>query len=66
MMIVDNEFEIGQVIYLKTDPDQNPRIVTSFRIYKGGEILYSLNFATSESYHYSFEISTEKDYSKTN
>jgi hypothetical protein len=32
MMIIDNKFEIAQIVYLRTDKDQLDRIVSGFNI----------------------------------
>ena len=61
-MIIDNIYEIGQVVYLKTDTDQIPRIVISISVYKGGELLYKVASGTSTSEHYEFELSKEKEF----
>lgn len=61
MMVINNKFEIGQKVYLVSDPDQNVRIVTSFRIYMAGEIMYTVVCGIQESSHYHFELSEEKD-----
>lgn len=36
MMIINCAFEIGDIVYLKTDPEQNKRIVVGIFIYPGG------------------------------
>jgi len=59
-MIVDNKFEIGETVYLKTDKEQLPRLVYRFLVYKS-DILYGLTQGTGTSEHYDFEISTEKN-----
>ena len=61
MMIIDNIYEIGQVVYLKTDTDQIPRIVISISVYKGGELLYKVASGTQTSEHYEFELSKERE-----
>lgn len=61
-MIIDNIYEIGQVVYLKTDTEQIPRIVISIYVYKGGELLYKVASGTSTSEHYEFELSKEKEF----
>lgn len=58
---VNNEFEIEDIVYLRTDVDQLPRIIVSFEVFKNGEILYKLNQRTISSYHYGFELSRTKD-----
>jgi hypothetical protein len=58
MINIDNKFNIGQVVYLKTDPEQHARIVTSMSITKDS-IMYFLSFGITDSRHYDFEISDE-------
>ena len=60
MMIIDNEFDIKQVVYLKTDIEQKPRIVTGLLVSETS-IVYELSCGdhTCNSFH--FEISDVKD-----
>lgn len=60
--VINNKFEIGDIVYLKTDPDQLMRMVFAFRVYKHGEILYDVICGTISSPHYEFEISKEKNF----
>lgn len=53
-------FDIGDSVYLKTDPEQAERLVTGINIRQNG-ISYALSHLTNESYHYDFEISKERD-----
>jgi len=65
MIIVDNKFNIKQVVYLKTDKEQQPRIVFAFVVDNYG-LLYKLCCGASTSEHYDFEISeTENVLGKT-
>lgn len=59
MMIINNKYEIGQVVYLKTCVNQWPRIVLSMLVYKDGEIMYKVGCGTEVSEHYEFEIASE-------
>ena len=54
------KFDIGQIVYLKTDPEQRERIVLGMSI-KPGCIYYSLGCGVDESWHYDFEITTQRD-----
>jgi hypothetical protein len=54
------EFELKEIVYLKTDLDQKPRIVLSY-IIDDGTVMYKLAQGTNNEYHYAFEISREKD-----
>jgi len=58
MMVIDNIYEIGEVVYLKTDQQQLPRIVYCIKVYKN-EFIYELASGTTTSSHYDFEISKE-------
>lgn len=57
-MLIDNQFEIGDVVYLKTDKEQSPRIVYCIKVLKDG-YLYDLACGTTTSSHYDFELSKE-------
>lgn len=61
MIKLDNKFDFGDTVYLKTDMDQKPRMVVAFEVYVGGETLYKLASGTLASYHYEMEISTDRD-----
>lgn len=61
IVTIEIEFEIGQVVYLKTDTDQTPRMVTQIAISGSGGLLYRLTCGTNESFHYEIEISAEKN-----
>ena len=63
-MIIDNKFNIGDTVYLRTDCDQNEMIVTGFSVTQNS-ITYGLSFGTVESWHYDFEITLEKNVLKT-
>lgn len=58
MMIIDNKFEIGQKVFLITDPEQKPRLVTGLTI-TPHNITYQLSSGSENSYHYDFEMSEE-------
>lgn len=55
------DFELGQLVYLKTDTDQLPRIVTAI-IVKPNLLVYELSQSDKTSDHYAFEISSERSY----
>lgn len=62
MMVIDNKFEFGQVVYLKTDTDQLPRIVSEYRVCPTG-IIYVLSCGERTSNHYDFELTSEENVS---
>jgi hypothetical protein len=64
-MKINNEFSIGDVVYLKTDTDQKPRLVTAIKVISGNVVLYEVTQATYVTGHYDYELSYSKDYSLT-
>jgi hypothetical protein len=58
IMKIENKYNLGDEVYLKTDPDQYLRIVTGISIRQVG-ILYELSCAEDTSTHYDFEISRD-------
>jgi len=61
-MEINNKFELGDIVYLVTDEDQKERMVTQLRVIGKNHICYCLASGTTESFHYYFEISTDKNY----
>jgi hypothetical protein len=53
------EFEIEDIVFLKTDPEQNPRMVVSIVVYKT-HLEYNLSFNGEILPHFGFEISKSK------
>jgi len=60
MMLIDNKFNLGDTVYLKTDDDQKERLITAIQINLNG-IIYRLVTNTTETWHYALEIITEKN-----
>lgn len=58
-MTIKNKFDIGQLVYLITDPEQYKRHVVGITAY-ANNILYILQCAEASSEHYDFEITTER------
>lgn len=57
-MVIDNAFNLGDIVYLVTDNDQRRRLVTSIMIFPIG-IMYRLSCGLQDSSHYECEISAE-------
>lgn len=55
------EFMIQQTVYIKTDKEQKPRIVTGISLRPFNSVTYGLTENTTETWHYGFEISDERD-----
>ena len=60
MMIIDNKFDLGKIVYLKTDKDQIRRIVTAIQSSLSGAVLYRTNCGASEFWSSEMEICEEK------
>jgi hypothetical protein len=60
MITIDNAFEIGQRVFLKTDIDQYEHIVTEIRVTSSG-VMYLIMFYTTGSLHYECELSYTAD-----
>ena len=58
-MVIENKYEIGQTVYLITDEDQKPRLITAIIVNKY-DLIYEIISGTLQSNHYDFELSTEK------
>lgn len=58
---IETRYDIGDTVYLKTDPDQKPRIITSVCVYAGHNYLYNLACGEDMSGHYEFEIQEQRD-----
>lgn len=53
-------FDIGDSVYLRTDPEQSERLVTGINVRERG-ISYAVTCGTNESWHYAFEMTKERD-----
>ena len=54
-------FYIGDIVYLKTDPDQYQRIVTGVLLLNQKSLMYRLSFLDEVTFHFETEISSEKN-----
>lgn len=61
MIVIENKYNFGDILYLRTDVDQEPRIVTAIVACPAGDILYELACGIVISKHYDFELATEKN-----
>lgn len=59
-MTINNRFKLGELVYLRTDPDQFPRIIVALQITADGGMLYKLAIGMNEQWHYEIEIAREK------
>ena len=61
-MTIIPKFKIGEIVYSITDPEQNARMVTGYKIRKNGLISYLVTFIDYERQFEDFELSSEKIY----
>jgi hypothetical protein len=54
------QYNIGDVVYLRTDREQMARLITGIVI-RPNTIMYYLSCETMETVHYEIEITTERD-----
>lgn len=55
------QYAMGDIVFLKTDVDQKPRIVVKHIIYPDQTTMYGLAGGTLYSEHYEIEISSERN-----
>lgn len=54
------KFDLGSIVFLKTDPDQLPRVITRIQL-SGVGLIYLMQHADcGETAHYEYEITKEK------
>lgn len=53
-------FDLGEFVYLHTDPDQARRIVASVTFPLAGGVMYRLIMGDTESWHAGLEMSRER------
>ena len=61
-MLIDNKYNLGELVYLKTDPEQNKRMIVGIKICLDGGMYYSLSLGIEETNHYELEFTKEKDH----
>ena len=62
-MTITLKYEFGDIVYLKTDPDQLERMVTRAIISPNG-VLYEVTCGTTASTHYEMEMTEHRDIKK--
>lgn len=61
MLMIENEYNIGDIVYLKTDEKQLQRLLFAIEISSTG-LLYRLACGEINTYHYAIEMTTEKSF----
>lgn len=60
MMIIDNKFDIGDLVYCITDKEQQPRLITVIQITQSG-LKYFADHGPDGNYYYDFQLSLDKN-----
>lgn len=60
-MTINNKYSIGQIVFLKTDREQLPRLVYSILVYSDQDLLYKTVSGTVYHDALEIELSGEKD-----
>ena len=60
-MTVNTRFDMGEMVYLVSDPNQYLRQIIEININPGGFIMYKLTVGTETSWNHEIELSSEKD-----
>lgn len=60
-MTINTLFNIGDNVYLKTDPDQHERMITEITIQPNNCIVYTVNVSDMTSVHYEIELTNNQD-----
>jgi hypothetical protein len=59
--MLENKYEIGQIVFVKIDKEQKENMITAILIRPGGCISYELHDGVRNKWFYEFECSEEKD-----
>jgi len=59
MLILNNAFDIGEPVYIKTDPDQEMGIIASIHVYPQTLLSYEVKFLNESFYCFEFELSNK-------
>lgn len=58
-MTIHNDFKLKQTVYLKTDEQQQPRLVTAITARMTG-LVYELSCGITTTWHVAYEISEDR------
>jgi len=51
--------DMGDIVYLRTDPDKFARLIVSLKVHPSGMVKYKLALGDKFSKHYEFELERE-------
>lgn len=59
-MILETKYNFGDIVFCKTDPNQNPWMVIGANFYPNG-LRYICEYDQIESYFYDFQLTNEEN-----
>lgn len=66
-MHINNQFDLGDIVYLKTEVEQLPHIIVGIQVCADGGLIYKCSQGTDVDWHYEVEMTEEINVSlKTN
>lgn len=63
-MIITTPYDIGDIVFVKTDEEQKERMITEICVKSPNFVLYLLSYGTNNSWHTDIELSKELDLEK--
>lgn len=60
-MLISSDIDFFDTVYLKTDTDQCPRLVTEVKLLPPNTMIFALSCGTVCTWHYRTEFTIEKD-----
>ena len=57
--VINNQYNIGDMVFVRTDPDQNATIITGIKICPNGHYVYLCSAGNATNQFYEVELSTE-------
>jgi len=59
MITINNKYQIGEIVWLKTDREQLQRLIIGVEIYPDKSYMYKLGCGQEAGYHFELEIARE-------
>ena len=58
-MVIDNEFDFGDIVYIKVDEEQIPYMIISIRVDPNERLLYLVSGVDDQRWFFAIELSLE-------
>jgi len=60
-MIIDTQYDLGDIVFIKTDTEQRERMITEICVKSPNHLIYQLTHGINCSWHCEFEFQKELD-----